>query len=152
LLVGGPSVTTGYWRRPEETRSAFTANGWLRSGDLARLDKDGFLWLVDRKKDMFISGGEHIYPAEIEQALAGHAAIAECAVIGVPDAQWGEVGHLFVVAVPGRRVDSADVIAHLESRVARYKIPKKISVLDQLPRNGAGKVLKHVLRKLLAAP
>jgi fatty-acyl-CoA synthase len=148
ILVRGLSVTSGYWRRPEETRSAFTADGWLRSGDLGRMDGDGYLWLIDRKKDMFISGGENVYPAEIEHALAGHASVAECAVIAMADERWGEVGHLVVVAAAGTQIDPGELIAHLEPRLARYKIPKKISIVDKLPRNGAGKVLKGVLRRL----
>lgn len=146
LLLKGDAMTSGYWRRPEETRAAFTGDGWFRTGDLVRADPDGFHWIVDRAKDMFISGGENIYPAEIEAQLAGHPEIAECAVVGVPDERWGEVGHLFVVAAPGACPEPARLLAELEGRLARYKLPKHVSLIAALPRNGAGKVLKKDLK------
>jgi len=149
LFIKGANVTSGYWQRPEETRDVFDQDGWFRTGDIARLDEDGFLWMVDRKKDMFISGGENVYPAEIESALAAHPHLAECAVLGVPDERWGEVGHLVLVPKANADLDLADVLAYLESRLARYKIPKHFSVVDALPRNGAGKLNKASLRALL---
>jgi fatty-acyl-CoA synthase len=149
LVLKGANVTTGYWRRPDETRSAFDEDGWFRTGDVARVDEDGFLWLIDRKKDMFISGGENVYPAEIEGALAAHPQVVECAVVGVTDERWGEVGHLVLVPVPNEQIDRTEVIAYLQSRLARYKIPKHISVMDKLPRNGAGKVMKTELHTML---
>lgn len=144
LLLKGGNITRGYWRRPEESRAAFTDDGWFRTGDIVRGDEDGYYWVVDRAKDMFISGGENVYPAEIEAQLAGHPAIKECAVVGVPDAQWGEVGHLFLVTTGP--VEGDAVLADLRQRLARYKVPKYVSFLDVLPRNGAGKVLKRHLR------
>jgi fatty-acyl-CoA synthase len=120
----GINVTCGYWRRPQETEAAFLDDGWLRTGDVARFDEDGFLWLVDRKKDMFISGGENVYPAEIENTLAGFPHLAECAVVGVADERWGEVGHLVLVPMPNQVINQADVALFLESRLARYKIPR----------------------------
>jgi fatty-acyl-CoA synthase len=150
LWIKGPNVTSGYWRRPKESAAALGADGWLRTGDIARIDEDGYLWLVDRRKDMFISGGENVYPAEIEAALARFPGIAECAVVGVPDARWGEVGHLAVVAAPGIVLEAAAILAHLETRVARYKIPKHVTITDALPRNGAGKLVKAQLREILA--
>lgn len=149
ILVKGPSVTSGYWSRPDETRSAFIDDGWLRTGDVGRIDVDGFLWLIDRKKDMYISGGENIYPAEIESVLAGFPAIAECAVVGVPDERWGEVGHLVMAPMPNKNIDTSEVLAFLRFRIAQYKIPKRISVIDKLPRNGAGKMVKGTLRAML---
>jgi fatty-acyl-CoA synthase len=149
LFIKGANVTSGYWQRPEATQEAFDQDGWFRTGDIARFDEDGFLWLVDRKKDMFISGGENVYPAEIEGALAGYAKIAECAVIGVADERWGEVGHLVAVPRHGAEIDFADVIAYLELRLARYKIPKRLSILNELPRNGAGKLMKANLAAIL---
>lgn len=146
LQIRGANVFTGYWRNPEATAAAFTADGWFRTGDIARADHDGFHWIVDRKKDMFISGGENVYPAEIETALAGLSVIKESAVIGVPDARWGEVGHLFAVCRPGLDVQSSTLLGFLEARIARYKIPKHVSFVDALPRNAAGKVEKNVLR------
>jgi fatty-acyl-CoA synthase len=150
LWIKGANVMSGYWRRPKESAAAFDADGWLRTGDIARIDEDGYLWLVDRRKDMFISGGENVYPAEIEAALAKFPGIADCAVVGVPDARWGEVGHLAVVALPGRVLEAREILAHLETRLARYKLPKYITITDALPRNGAGKLVKARLREVLA--
>jgi fatty-acyl-CoA synthase len=151
LLLKGANISSGYWRRPQETADAFTADGWFRTGDIVRADAQGYHWLVDRRKDMFISGGENVYPAEIEALLAGHPDIAECAVVGTPDAKWGEVGHLFIVGRPGVTLDSAAILAALEARLARYKHPRHVTILVALPRNGAGKVLKTELRRLLPA-
>jgi fatty-acyl-CoA synthase len=146
LQIQGPNVTSGYWQRPEETAAAFTADGWFRTGDLARRDSDGFFTLVDRLKDMFISGGENIYPAEIEQALLTHPSVAEAAVIGVPDLQWGEVGCAFVVlGAPMADPDEA-LAAHCAARLGRYKIPKRFVQVEALPRTGSGKLMKQELR------
>ncbi|MEA1941104.1 MAG: AMP-binding protein [Pseudomonadota bacterium] len=146
LLLRGDNIASGYWRRPEDTRAAFLDGGWFRTGDVVRADAEGYHWLVDRKKDMFISGGENVYPAEVEAVLAGHPAIAECAVIGVPDARWGEVGHLFVVPAGEAVPDMTAILSSLDGRLARFKIPKHTSLIEALPRNGAGKVLKTELR------
>lgn len=150
LLLKGENIFTAYWRAPDETAKAFTAEGWFRTGDIARQDEDGFFFLVDRKKDMFISGGENVYPVEIEAVLAGMPGIREAAVIGVPDPRWGEVGHLaVVVAEPGP--DAQEILAFLNTRLARYKIPKYVSFVAALPRTGTGKILKPGLRDLLSA-
>ena len=151
LQISGGNLFSGYWRRPEASATAFTDDGWFRTGDIARIDAAGFLWIVDRKKDMFISGGENIYPAEVEAAVAGLAGLAEAAVVGVADARWGEVGHLALVALPGHDITRAAVTAHLDGRLARYKLPKHVTLLEALPRNGAGKVVKADLRRLLEA-
>jgi fatty-acyl-CoA synthase len=148
LLLRGANICAGYWRNPEETAKAFTADGYLRTGDLVREDEDGFYYLVDRKKDMFISGGENVYPAEIEAVLAAHPAVAAVAVIGVPDARWGEVGHAFVTIKPGETEDEASIRALCEQCLARYKLPKRIHFIADLPRTGSGKVVKAELRKL----
>jgi fatty-acyl-CoA synthase len=145
ILVSGPNVTPGYWRDPEATGRAFT-DGWLHTGDLAAADRDGYLRIVDRVKDMFISGGENVYPAEIERALYAHPAVAECAVVGVPDQTWGEVGHAFVVVREGERLSQAALLAHLDGRLARYKIPKSVVFVPSLPHNASGKLLKSRLR------
>jgi fatty-acyl-CoA synthase len=150
IFVRGPNVTSGYWRRPAETAAAFTADGYLRSGDIGYLDAEHCLTLIDRKKDMFISGGENIYPAEIEAALAGFPGLADCAVIGVPDARWGEVGHLAAVPLPGQTVTAEALLAYLEPRLARYKLPRHITIMPALPRNGAGKLVKSHLRDIIA--
>jgi fatty-acyl-CoA synthase len=147
VLVSGPNVTPGYWRNPDATASAFT-DGWLHTGDLAVRDDEGYLRIVDRLKDMYISGGENVYPAEVEQALYGHPAVAECAVIGVPDPRWGEVGRAFVVLAAGSDTTEAALLAHLEGRLARYKLPKVVSFVPELPHNASGKLAKSRLREL----
>lgn len=150
LLLRGANITRGYWRRPDESAKAFTADGWFRTGDIATRDSDGFYRLVDRKKDMFISGGENVYPAEIEALLATIDGLQEFAVIGVPDEQWGEVGHAVIVVAQGFSVSGESIKAQLATRLARYKIPKHITFIDALPRTGSGKVLKNALREQLA--
>ncbi|WP_194923963.1 acyl-CoA synthetase [Catenulispora pinisilvae] len=146
LLVSGPNVTPGYWQRPRETDEAFHDGTWFRSGDIAQADAQGYVRLVDRVKDMIISGGENVYPAEVEDALLDHPDVAECAVFGVPDEKWGEVGRAVVVLKAGRAPDGAALLAHLDGRLARYKIPKSVVFTDTLPRSGAGKLLKGPLR------
>lgn len=147
ILVAGPNVTPGYWARPEETAKAFTADGWLRTGDLARRDEDGFVTIVDRRKDMFISGGENVYPVEVEQVLIAHADIVEAAVIGIADEKWGEAGRAFVVSRPGSGVTAETLAAHCAQAIARYKVPKEFVFVAELPRSAAGKVLKTLLKK-----
>jgi fatty-acyl-CoA synthase len=139
-------VMTGYWRRPDETAAVMAADGWLRSGDVAVVDNDGYVYVRDRIKDLIISGGENIYPAEVEDVLYQHPAVAECAVVGVPDERWGEVGRAVVVLRPGIAVDPADLLAFCVGRLAKYKIPKSVVFADGLPRTASGKVLKSRLR------
>lgn len=150
ILIFGLNVTPGYWNRPEEREKAFTPDGWIRTGDLGRRDKDGYISIVDRRKDMFISGGENVYPVEIEAALIEHEGVREVAVIGVPDAKWGEVGCAFIVAAPGHAPDHADLSAHCQRLIARFKVPKDFRLVEALPRTGSGKVMKHVLRQSVA--
>jgi fatty-acyl-CoA synthase len=145
LWVRGPLVTPGYWERPEANESSFT-DGWLHTGDAARIDEDGYVYLVDRWKDMFISGGENVYPAEAEQVLFHHPNVLDVAVIGVPDERWGEVGLAIVVPRDEETFDPDDIIAFCDGKLARYKIPKHVTTIDELPRNAAGKVLKRDLR------
>ena len=142
----GPHVTPGYWQQPDATQAAFADGGWLRTGDLAQVDDEGYLYIVDRLKDMIISGGENIYPAEVEQALYTHPAVAECAVIGVPDAKWGEVGRAVVVLRDGHQATEEELIAHLDGQLARYKIPKSVAFAAALPHNASGKLVKPDLR------
>jgi fatty-acyl-CoA synthase len=149
VLVQGPNVSSGYWEDPAATDQAF-ADGWLRTGDVAVVDAEGYLTIVDRLKDMFISGGENVYPAEVERAVYSHPAVAECAVIGVPDAQWGEVGCAFVVTGPDAVVSESELITHLEGRLARYKIPRTVVLVPELPHNASGKLVKSLVRELLA--
>jgi acyl-CoA synthetase (AMP-forming)/AMP-acid ligase II len=147
VLVSGPNVSPGYWQDEAATASAFE-DGWLHTGDLATRDDEGYLRIVDRLKDMYISGGENVYPAEVEQALHEHPGIAECAVIGVPDETWGEVGRAFVVAKAGVELDADEVLAHLDGRLARYKLPKSVVLVPDLPHNASGKLLKSRLREV----
>ncbi|MGK3940293.1 o-succinylbenzoate--CoA ligase [Streptomyces caeruleatus] len=146
IVLRGPNVMPGYWGLPEETAASF-ADGWFRSGDAARVDEDGYVYVVDRIKDMIISGGENIYPAEIEDLLLGHPDIAECAVIGVPDEKWGEVPRAVVVPREGATPDPDEILASLSGRLAKYKIPKSVVVADGLPRTASGKLLKSRVRK-----
>jgi len=145
LCIRGPHVTAGYWHKPDATREVLV-DGWFHTGDIARRDADGCYAIVDRKKDMFISGGENVYPLEIETVLYTHPAVAECAVVGVPDDRWGEVGKAVVVLRPGMAATSEELITYLRERLAHYKVPKYVEFRDELPRNAAGKVLKRSLR------
>lgn len=147
ILVFGPNVIGGYWNRPEERKSCFTEDGWIRTGDIGRRDEDGYITIVDRRKDMFISGGENVYPVEVEAALSEHTGVREVAVVGIPDQRWGEVGRAYVVAVPGQDLDSDQLAHHCQSLIARYKVPKEFRFVDKLPRTGSGKVIKHLLRQ-----
>ena len=145
LLIRGPNLMQEYWKRPEATAEAFT-EGWLHTGDLARMDEDGDLYIVERKKDMYISGGENVYPAEVENVIFELPQIAEAAIIGVKDQTWGEVGRAVVVLKPDQKLTEAEVLGYLKARLARYKVPKSVVFTNQLPRNAAGKVLKNTLR------
>ncbi|MFB7088491.1 long-chain fatty acid--CoA ligase [Streptomyces sp. NPDC056296] len=151
ILVHGPNVMTGYWGLPADTEAALTDDHWLRTGDIARVDADGFAYIVDRVKDMFVSGGENVYPAEVEDVLLTHPAVSECAVIGVPDRTWGEVGRAVVVLKPGAVADEPDILGHLRGRLAKYKIPKSVVVTDTLPRTASGKIIKPVVRDRYAS-
>jgi fatty-acyl-CoA synthase len=146
LQLKGPSVTPGYWKQRALTAAAFV-DGWFRTGDAARQDDHGFYYLVDRIKDMFISGGENVYPAEVEAVIAELPTVAEVAVIGVGDERWGEVGRAHVVPVPGVEVTPDDIIAHCRTRLAGFKVPKSVVVMAAIPRTGSGKAQKHLLRQ-----
>ncbi|WP_037603421.1 acyl-CoA synthetase [Streptacidiphilus rugosus] len=145
ILVRGPNVGPGYWGLPEESAAAFT-DGWFRSGDAARVDADGYVTVADRIKDMYISGGENVYPAEVENALLALPGVAECAVVGVPDEKWGEVGRAHVVPEPGADLDPERLLADLAGSLARYKLPRTVVVTAALPRTASGKIIKHRLR------
>jgi long-chain acyl-CoA synthetase len=139
----------GYWRNPEATAATITADGWLKTGDVAYLDADGFCYLYDRAKDMIVSGGENIYPAEVENALMSHPAVADCAVIGVPSDKWGETVKAIVVLAPGAAPSPSaeELIEFVRTRIARYKVPRSVDFTDALPRNPSGKILKRELRE-----
>ena len=145
LLIKGPNITPGYWNNPQATERSFT-DGWLHTGDAARLDEEGFVYIVDRWKDMYISGGENVYPAEVENVLFQIPAIADAAIIGVPDERWGEVGMAIVVRKPDQDLAEGDVIRHCLARLAKFKVPQSVAFVDALPRNATGKVLKRELR------
>ena len=145
LVVRGPSVFEGYWNRPEATAEAF-ANGWFHTGDLAMMDAEGFFYIVDRKKDMLISGGENVYPTEVEQVLYRHPAIREIAVLGIPDDRWGEVPLAVIVAHTDKQITLDELRAFCNGHLANFKIPKRLVLLDALPRTATGKVLKRELR------
>ncbi|WP_369360879.1 o-succinylbenzoate--CoA ligase [Streptomyces sp. cg2] len=147
VVVRGPHVMAGYWGLPEETAACFK-DGWFRSGDAARIDEDGYVSIVDRIKEMIISGGENIYPAEVEGHLLAHPAVAECAVIGVPDDKWGEVPRAVLVPRQGVALDPDEVLASLAGRLAKYKIPKSVVIADELPRTASGKLRKAQVRQL----
>jgi fatty-acyl-CoA synthase len=151
LWVRGPNVTPGYWNRPDADHSSFT-DGWLHTGDATRVDEEGFYYIVDRWKDMYISGGENVYPAEVENVLHQLAAVAEAAVIGVPDQQWGEVGMAIVAVKPGRTVTEIEIHAHCAANLARFKCPRLIQFVDALPRNATGKIHKPTLRNKFGVP
>jgi fatty-acyl-CoA synthase len=145
LLLRGPCVASGYWNQPELTAKAFP-DGWFVTGDAAVKDADGFYYIVDRKKDMYISGGENVYPAEVEAAIAELPAVGECAVVGVPDERWGEVGRVYVIPVSGQIVSGDEVIAHCLARLAKFKVPKTAVITDSIARTASGKVQKHLLK------
>lgn len=149
ILVSGPNVMKGYWNDPAATASAIV-DGWFHTGDMGHLDADGYLWVDGRKKEMIISGGENIYPAEIENLIADFPEIAEVAVVGRADERWGEIVVAVVVPFEGRSIDADELLARLEGRIARYKLPKEVVFLDQLPRTALGKVRKDDVRRLVA--
>jgi long-chain acyl-CoA synthetase len=146
VWMRGPNVMAGYANRPDETRAALTVDGWLRTGDGGYLDEDGYLFLTDRIKDMIVTGGENVYPVEVEEALSQHPAVAEVAVIGIPDERWGEAVKALVVARAGVATSADDLVAFTRERLAGYKLPRSIDFVEALPRNPSGKVLKHELR------
>jgi fatty-acyl-CoA synthase len=151
LLIHGPQIVPGYWNRPEDSRKSIV-DGWLRTGDLARRDAQGYYYIVGRLKEMIISGGENVYPAEVEAVMAGHPEVDAVAVIGVPDAHWGEVGRAIVVPRNGSTRDPEALLAYARERLARFKVPKSVVYVDTLPVTGAGKVDKKVLAEQYGSP
>ncbi len=150
LVLRGPSCGSGYFNNPEASAEVLDDQGWLHTGDLARYDDEWYFYIVGRKKEMFVSGGENVYPAEIEAVLYRHPAVLQCAVVGIPDEKWGEIGMACVVLKPETRATEEDLIAFLREHLARYKVPRKIVFLDELPLSGAGKILKRELRERFA--
>ncbi|MDG2321085.1 MAG: AMP-binding protein [Rhodospirillaceae bacterium] len=150
IQIKSRGVTPGYWQAPDLTAAAHSKDGWYKTGDVGRLDEEGALYVVDRKKDMYISGGENVYPAEVENVLATFPEIAQSAVVGVPDSKWGETGHAVIVLKAGHHLDGDIVTQRCREQLARFKVPKHVSFTDELPRSGQGKVLKIELRKTYA--
>lgn len=148
IWMRGPTVTNGYWNRPEANAESFV-DGWFRSGDIGCRDKDGFIYIEDRIKDMYISGGENVYPAEIENVLYAFDQVAEAAVIGVPDEQWGETGCAVIVLKEGANLDLGEIHEACAKSLAKFKWPRHVTFMDALPRNATGKVLKFELRKTI---
>jgi long-chain acyl-CoA synthetase len=146
IICRSPQVMLGYWNAPEATNQSIR-DGWFYTGDAGYLDQDGYVYIYDRVKDMIISGGENIYPAEVESALFGHPAVADVAVIGVPDAKWGEAARAIVVKKPGADIEPEELVEFARKRIASYKVPRSVDFVDALPRNPAGKILKRELRK-----
>jgi len=136
---------SGYWNRQDLTDEVIK-DGWLRTGDVARMDHEGFVYIIDRKKDMYISGGENIYPAEIEKVLLSHPSVADAAVVGIPDEKWGEVGKAFIVVKEKHRATADEIRAYLEGRLAKYKVPKYIDFTGTLPKTASEKIRKYLLK------
>jgi len=150
IIVRGANVMLGYWNKPEETAKA-VRNGWMLTGDGGTMDEDGFVDIADRIKDMIISDGENVYSGEVENALASHPAIAQCAVIGVPHEKWGETVHAVMVLKTGQSADLESIQAHCRELIAGYKLPRSVEVRDVLPTSSIGKVLKNELRRTARA-
>ena len=149
VWVRGPNVMRGYWNDPAATAAALTPDGWFKTGDLARIDDDGYFWIIGRSKDVIISGGENIHPAELENVLADCPQIAEAAVVGVEDPKWGEAACACVVRKESRSTKQG-VLALFQDRLAKFKHPRRVVFLDSLPRNAMGKVQKQDLKRLIA--
>ena len=145
IVIRSGSIMKGYWNRAEATKDSIS-DGWFFTGDAGYFDKDGYLFIHDRVKDMIVSGGENVYPAEVENALFGHEAIADAAVIGVPDEKWGEAVKAIVVLKPDQRATQEEIIAFAKTRIAGYKVPKSVDFIEALPRNPSGKILRRELR------
>ncbi len=150
LVLKGPSGCSGYWNNPEASAEVIDEEGWFHTGDIVEYDEEWYFYVRDRKKDMFISGGENVYPVEIENVLYKHPAVHMCAVIGVPDEKWGEVGKALVVLKPGATATPEELLEHMRQYLARYKVPKSVEIVDSLPLSSMGKILKRELRKRYA--
>jgi acyl-CoA synthetase (AMP-forming)/AMP-acid ligase II len=146
VVIHSPTVMKGYWNKPDAT-AASIRDGWMRTGDAAYMDEDGYVFIYDRVKDMIVTGGENVNPAEVENALFGHPSIADAAVIGVPDDAWGEAVKAIVVLKSGAPRDAEDIIGWARARIANYKVPKSVDFVDAIPRNLSGKILRRELRE-----
>lgn len=149
VVVRGPNVTPGYWENEAATTAAFDDEGWFHSGDIGYLDSDGYLFIVDRLKDMVITGGENVYPAEVERALADMPGVVDVAIVGSPDEKWGETVVAVVAVAPGSHLTLDDIRAYAETKLARYKLPRRLRIVDNVPRNPSGKLEKLTIRKMV---
>ncbi len=147
IIIKGPTLMSGYWNRPDLTAETIR-DGWLYTGDLARVDEEGYIYIVDREKDMYISGGENVYPAEIEKLLHTHPKIFDAGIVGVPDEKWGEVGKAFIVLKPGEAMNNGEVFEFLKGKAAKYKIPKYVELIEELPKTASGKIQKFLLKEM----
>ncbi|HIC93149.1 MAG TPA: long-chain fatty acid--CoA ligase, partial [Anaerolineae bacterium] len=145
LAVRGPQVMSGYWNMPEETEMVLKPDGWLLTGDIAKMDEDGYFYIVDRKKEMILSGGYNIYPREIEEVLYAHPKVKEVAAVGVPDEYKGEVPKVFIVLKEGETATEEEIIAYCRENLAKYKVPKYVEFRKELPKTMVGKILRRVL-------
>jgi len=146
IIIKGPTLMSGYWKQPELTAETIR-DGWLYTGDLARTDEEGYVYIIDREKDMYISGGENVYPAEIEKVLHTHPKIFDAGIVGVPDEKWGEVGKAFIVLKPGEAMSNGEAFEFLKGKVAKYKIPKYVELIEELPKTASGKIQKFLLKE-----
>jgi long-chain acyl-CoA synthetase len=152
VLIRGNNVMKGYWRRPEATAEAIDADGWFRTGDIARVDEDGYFFIVDRKKEVVIRGGFNVYPREIEEVIYEHSAVAEAAVIGIPDDTLGEEVGAAIALKVGAHVSPAELRDFVKQRVAAYKYPRQVWFVDELPKGPTGKILKRAIERPIEAP
>ena len=148
ICVRGPNIMKGYLDNPKATREAFWEKGWFRSGDVGQFDQDGYLYIVDRLKDMIITGGENVYPKEVEEVLFTREEVQECAVIGLPDREWGERVAAFIIQRPGKNFNKEELHAFLKSRLSSFKVPKEYRLVNDFPKSPAGKILKRELRNI----
>jgi fatty-acyl-CoA synthase len=146
IIIKGPTLMSGYWKQPDLMAETIR-DGWLYTGDLARADEEGYIYIVDRERDMYISGGENVYPAEIEKVLHTHPKIIDVGILGVPDEKWGEVGKAFIVLKPGETMNSAEIFEFLKGKVAQYKIPKYAEIVEEFPKTASGKIQKFLLKE-----
>ncbi|CAN0478918.1 unnamed protein product [Discosporangium mesarthrocarpum] len=147
VVVRGPNVTVGYLNRPEENKAAFR-DGWFHTGDIGKMDENGFMFLLDRKKDMIVTGGENVYSSEVEAALYQHENVHECAVVGVPDEKYGEALFAAIVPRPGTSLSDSEIVDHCRSLIGGYKIPRRMAFVEELPKSAMGKILKTEIRKI----
>jgi len=146
LLIKGPQVMKGYWKKPEDTAETLTSDGWLHTGDIATMDKDGFFYIVDRKKDMIISGGYNVYPRDIDEVFFEHPKVQEACSVGIPHPTRGEAAKVFVVLKQGEKADSEELLKYCQDKLAKYKWPVEIEFRQELPKSNVGKILRKDLR------